>query len=71
MKIFVTKSSEWRKDGEVKEYDNLKECIETLLNTEDFGEFEPGLIIKKPDDFYHEKTKECDYEIEIYNTWRE
>ena len=71
MKFFVTRSSERRKDGEVREYDNLDECIETLLNTEDFGSFEPGLIISRADDFYPEKLKECDYEIEIYDTWRE
>ena len=71
MKFFVTRSSKWRKDGEVREYDNLDECIETLLNTEDFGSFEPELIISRPDDFYPEKSKECDYEIEIYDTWRE
>ena len=68
MKFFVTRSSKWLRDGEVREYDNLEVCLETLFNTEDFGGSEPELIISKPDDL---KSKECDYEIEIYDTWRE
>ena len=70
MRFFVTRSSEWRSDGEIREYDNLEECIETILNTENFGMFAPELIISRPDDFL-KKSEKCDYEIEIYDTWRE
>ena len=71
MKVFVTKASKWRRDGEVREYESLEECIKTLLKTEDFGKFAPEVIVSEPDDFLLDNHKECDYEVEIYDTWRE
>lgn len=71
MKVFVTKSSRWIPEGEVREYIDLDECIETLLSTEDFGKFAPEVIISRPDDYLPEKAKSCDYEVEIYDSWRE
>ena len=71
MKVFVTRSSGWSSEGEIREYKDLDECVETLLKTEDFGNFEPGLVISRPDDLRPEREKSCDYEVEIYDTWRE
>ena len=71
MKVFVTRSSKWISDGEVREYKDLTECIETLLSKEDYGMFSPELVISRPDDYLPEKAKSCEYEVEIYDTWRE
>ena len=45
MKVFVTKSSKLQSEGEIREYKDLTECIETLLSKEDFGRFVPEVII--------------------------
>lgn len=71
MTVFVTRSSGWSSEGEIREYKDLDECVETLLKTEDFGKFAPELIISRPDDLLPERAKSCDYEVEIYDTWRE
>lgn len=71
MKIFVTRSSEWRASGTVKEFEDLDSCINTLLETEDFGDYEPEVIVSKVSNPMFEKEKECEYAVEIYDTWRE
>jgi len=71
MKVFVIRSSQWSEEGEVREYNDLDECITTLLETEDFGKFAPEIIVSKPDTLTPEKGRMCDYEIELYDTWRE
>ena len=50
----------------------MQDCIDTLLETEDFGGFEPGVIVEKADDMTKDKCGEdCEYEIIIYDTWVE
>ena len=72
MKIFVQKASGSWREGIVKESDNFQDFIDNLLDTEDFGGFEPGVIVKRADDMTKDKCGEdCEYEITIYNTWIE
>ena len=72
MKVFVRKASDlWRK-GQVKEYENLQDCIDTMLETEDFGKFNPGVIVEKADDMTKDESGEaCEYKVIIYDTWIE
>lgn len=72
MKVFISKTSDSWGEGKVKEYSDLHECITELLETENFGRWEPAIIVSKADDMTTEKCKEvCEYEIEIYDTYRE
>lgn len=72
MKVFVRKASDSWGKGQVKEYENLQDCIDTLLETADFGRFEPGVIVSKADDMTKDKCGEaCEYEVTIYDTWIE
>ena len=71
MKVFVTRSSKWTRDGEVREYENLETCIKTLLETEDYGKWKPQLVISTIDQLIPDFGQDCEYEIEIYDTWRE
>ena len=72
MKVFVRKASDPWGEGQVKEYENLQDCIDTLLETADFGVFEPGVIVEKADDITKDKYGEaCEYEVMIYDTWIE
>ena len=72
MKVLVEKASDPFGRGQVKEYENLQDCIDTLLETEDFGRFEPGVIVEKTDDTTELKCGEaCEYEVMIYDTWIE
>lgn len=75
MKVFVTKSSKSLIDGEVREYKNLEECVNTLLEKENYGRFSPELVIGKPETLERfmctEEAKDCKYVVEIYDTWRE
>lgn len=72
MKVFISKASGSWGEGQVKEYENLQDCIDTLLETEDFGSFEPGVIVGKADDTTKDKCGEaCEYEVTIYDTWVE
>lgn len=72
MKVFIRKaSSSWR-DGQVKEFENLQDCIDTVFETEGFGHFLPAVIVEKADDMTKEKCGEaCEYEVTIYDTWIE
>lgn len=72
MKVFVRKASDWWRKGQVKEYENLQDCIDILLETADFGSFDPWVIVAKADDMTKEKCGEtCEYEVIIYDTWIE
>ena len=71
MKVYVYKTSDFTiGKGEVREYKSLDECIPTLLKTEDFDGRTPEIVISFPSDLpVH--AKDCEYEIEIYDDWRE
>ena len=72
MKVFVRKASDSWREGQVKEYENLQDCIDTLFETADFGSFEPGVIVEKADDMTKDRCgEECEYEVTIYDTWVE
>lgn len=72
MKIFVRKASGSWREGVVKECDNFQDFIDNLLNTEDFGSFEPGVIVERADDMTRDKCGEkCDYEVTIYDDYIE
>jgi len=60
MKVFVTKASDWSFE-KVREYDSLKECVDSLLN----DKYVPALVISRP------KHPGCEYDVEIYDSWRE
>ena len=72
MKIFVRKASDSWREGSVREYADLQDCIDTLLATEDFGSFEPGVIVERADDMTRDKCgEECVYKVTVYDTWIE
>ena len=71
MKVYVNRSSNGFNDGNVREYDSLENCVETLLETEDFHGWSHELIIAKPDDITPDIGKDCKYTVEIYDSWRE
>ena len=71
MKVYVTRTSGSQFKGDVREYADLKECIDILLETEQFGKFEPGVILYKAGDMIPDYAKECEYEVELYDDWRE
>ena len=63
MRVAVTKTSDsgFKK---VREYKDLEECVDTLLQ-EDFDGFTPELVVSK------ENYLDCKYTVEIYDSWRE
>ena len=73
MKAFVTKSSEFIYQGEIRESETLEMLCSSLLDTEDFNGFKEELVISKPDmdHPFDEREKECDWVIEIYDDYRE
>ena len=73
MKVWVHSASDSWRDGKIREYSDLKDCIDTLLNTEDFGSFEPSIVVSKADDMTKEKSgcEDCEYEVMVYDTWIE
>lgn len=64
MKVLVTKTNDWDFE-EIREYKDLNECCKTLLTTEDFYGSSPELVVSFTD------NEECEYEVEIYNSYRE
>ena len=70
VKICITKTSDWN-FFDVKEYENLEACVNELLALDLFGHNSPALVISKPDDCTPKEATDCDYEVEIYDTWRE
>ena len=73
MKIWVHKASKLWREGEIREYSGLEECVKTLLDTEDYGSFEPGVIVSKADDMKKDISgcEECEYDVMIYDTYIE
>lgn len=70
MKICVTRTSDFNYD-EIKEYDNMEQCVEELLNPELYGQFAPEVVVSKPAGWHPVPVRKCDYIVEIYDTWRE
>ena len=70
MKICVTRTSDFDYE-EIKEYDNLEQCIKELLNPELYGRTTPEVVVSKPANWHPASVRECDYVVEIYDTWRE
>lgn len=73
MKVFVRRASDGWREWEVRTYySDIGECIDSLLINENFGRFDPSVIVSKADDMTTEKCgEECDYEVIIYDTWIE
>ena len=71
MKVYVVRTSGSWFEGEVREYRDMKECIDEILEKEDFGKFEPGIIVYKTGDMDPENARKCEYMVEIYDDWRE
>ena len=71
MKIWFTKTSFYFGCGNVREYDNLDEAINSLLEecSKD-GKYgrNPELIVYRDD---YTRDNKCDYTIEFYDDWRE
>ena len=70
VRICITKTSDWN-FAYVEEYESLEACVNKLLASGLFGHKSPELVISKPDDCTPKEATDCDYEIEIYDTWRE
>ena len=64
MRVLVKKTSE-SSFKEIREYENLEECVDTLFENECFGSFTPEIVISEAD------YLDCKYLVEIYDTWRE
>ena len=74
MKVHISRSSDTWGNGKVEDFQNLQECIDTLFKTENFGRFgifKPEIIVSKADNKTVEKYGECEYEVEIYDDYRE
>ena len=73
MKAFVHKTSGLRSQGEIMESESLETLCNSILDIQDFGEFDPEIVVSKPDkDYpYDEREKQCDWVIEIYDDYRE
>ncbi|MBO7664061.1 MAG: hypothetical protein J6U01_11920 [Clostridia bacterium] len=68
MKVYVQKTSQVWGEGKAREYSNLSECIDSLLDNEDYGRWAPSVIVSRADDMTTEECGEkCDYEILIYD----
>lgn len=72
MKIHVERTSDWHY-GEIRDYDTLEDCINDLLEHENYGNNSPEVVVSKPNSetWVPEKARQCDFRVEIYDTWRE
>ena len=70
MKICITRTSDYGYK-EIKEYKSLDECVKELLNPDLYPKFAAEVVVSKPNDWDPPKSKECEYVVEIYDTWRE
>lgn len=70
IKVYISKASNWS-FCEIRNYNSLEECVEELLSGDYYFNNSPELVISKPEDWMSNKAKECDYVVEIYDTWRE
>lgn len=70
IKCFIerTSSLNWH---DVRNYNNLEDCVNDLLDHENYGNGSPELVISKPRKYMVEEAQSCDYCVEIYDTWRE
>jgi len=61
------------KHNEVREYENLDNCVKTLLATEDFGDWFPkGIIISRPNEYGEEEMASgCEWVALVYNSYIE
>ena len=74
MKAFVHKTSDIRRsNGKIMESESLETLCNSIIDLQDFGCFQPKLVISKPDmvHTYDEREKQCDWVIEIYDDYRE
>ena len=70
IKVCVRKSSDWNY-AEVRQYKDLEECVEKLLSTENFYGWEPSVVVYHTGDLTPKEMRDCDYEVEIYDSLRE
>lgn len=73
MKIYITHVYTNYNEGEIRECESLETLCASLLDTEDFHGFIPELIISRPDmdSLLDDKSKQCDWCVEIYDNYRE
>ena len=73
MKAFVHKTSGIRSKGKIMESESLETLCNSIIDFQDFGRFQPELVISKPnmDCPYDEREKQWDCVIEIYDDYRE
>jgi hypothetical protein len=73
VKAFVYKTSGICSEGKIMESESLETLCNSLIEFQDFRDFQPELIISKPemDHPYDEREKQCDWVIEIYDDYRE
>ena len=68
MKILVTRTSERADYGRVTDYKSLEDCIDHLLKAEDKTD---EFVVSKVPEYYPEEAQQCEWRVEIYDTWRE
>ena len=68
MKIFVHKTSGWIKDGCVREFESLEQCLETLEHETGEREY---VVENWKDSWVEGSTPEADWVVEIYDGLRE
>ena len=75
IKVYVIKTSQFtKKNGEIREYENLEECVNDLLKKENFGDFADDpleLVVSRPCAALSDVSGSSDYIVEIYDDWRE
>ena len=66
MKIWVCRTSEYSGDGAKRDFKTLDECIKTLEKETGVDEY----VVCRPLDWM-KGAKDCEWQVEIYDTWRE
>ena len=69
MKILIEKTSD-RNFKYIQEYNSLEDCVNELLDSK-FIDISPELVVSRPDKWNSDEEQECQYVVEIYDTWRE
>lgn len=72
MKIYITKTSDLD-FKRITEYESLEACIDDILSKgeELFDYSAPRVVVSKPEEWYSEEIRECNYHVEIYDDYRE
>lgn len=70
VKICVTKTSD-RFFKYIQEYNSLEDCVNELLDARQSANNQPELVVSRPNKWNSEEEQECQYVVEIYDTWRE